>query len=89
MSNLRNWALGSTILALLLIGPIAALLTVLAAEMLTDVLTQAGVAPVCIAAAGAIAWILLRKYRPEMGLNWGRKRRDAPAPAAPPPEASR
>jgi uncharacterized membrane protein len=89
MSNLRNWALGSAILALLLVGPIVALLTGVAAEMLSDVLTQAGVAPVCIAAAGAIGWVLLRKYQPELGLNWGRRRPVAPSQAAPPRQASR
>ena len=65
MSNLRNWAMGSAIFGLLLIGPVIALLVVIAGEMLTDVLTQAGVTAVSFVAAGAIAWALLFKHRPQ------------------------
>ena len=63
MSNLPNWAVGSTIMALVLLGPIIAFFVVIAAEMLTDVLTKEGMTAVCIVAAGAIGWGLFRSYR--------------------------
>jgi hypothetical protein len=65
MSNVRNWALGSAIVALILLGPVLAFFVVIAAEMLTDVLTKEGVTAVCIVAAGAIGWGLFRSYGPQ------------------------
>lgn len=65
MSNFRNWALGSAVILLILIGPIIALLVIIAAEMLSDVLTNKGMTAISMAIAGAIGWVLLRKYRPQ------------------------
>jgi hypothetical protein len=65
MSNLPNWALGSAVVALLLLGPILTFLVVLGAEMLVDVLTTPEVTPVCIVAAGAICWGIFRAYSPQ------------------------
>lgn len=62
MNNVRNWALGLTISALILLGPVLAFFVVIGAEMLTDVLTKGGVTVVCIVAAGAIGWGLFRSY---------------------------
>jgi hypothetical protein len=63
MGNLSNWAVGSSIIVLILLGPIIAFFVVIAAEMLTDVLTKEGMTAVCIVAAGAIGWRLFRPYR--------------------------
>jgi O-antigen/teichoic acid export membrane protein len=65
MSNLPNWAVGSSIIVLILLGPIIAFFVVIAAEMLTDVLTKEGMSAVCIVAAGAIGWSVFRSYRPQ------------------------
>ena len=65
MSNLRNWALGLAIMALLLLGPVMAVFVVLAAEMLSDLMTTGGVTAVSILAAGVIGWALVRKHRPQ------------------------
>jgi hypothetical protein len=64
MSNLPNWAIGSAVMALVLLGPIIAFFVVIAAEMLTDALTKEGVTVVCIVAAGAVGWSVFRSYRP-------------------------
>jgi hypothetical protein len=63
MGNLPNWAVGSSTIVLILLGPIIAFFVVIAAEMLTDVLTKEGTTAVCIVAAGAIGWRLFRPYR--------------------------
>ena len=65
MSNLRNWALGSAVMALILLGPIIAFLVVIGAQMLRDVVTTPGVTAVCVVTAGAIGWGLLRPSRPQ------------------------
>jgi hypothetical protein len=65
MSNLPNWAIGSAVMALVLLGPIIAFFVVIAAEMLTDALTKEGVTAACIVAAGAVGWGLFRSYRPQ------------------------
>jgi hypothetical protein len=67
MSNVRNWAVGSAITALILLGPILAFFVIIAAEMLTDMLTKEGVTTLYIFAAGAIVWGLIRKYGPQPG----------------------
>ena len=64
MSNLRNWALGSAVMALILLGPIIVFLVVIGAEMLCDMVATRGVTAVCVVAAGAIGWGLLRPFRP-------------------------
>ena len=65
MSNVRNWAVGSAITALILLGPILAFFVIITAEMLTDMLTKEGVTALYIVAAGAIGWGLIRKYGPQ------------------------
>jgi len=62
MSNVRNWAFGLGVAVLILCGPTIALLVLMASEMVTDLLMKAGAAPVSIFAAGAVGWVLLRKY---------------------------
>jgi hypothetical protein len=64
----RNYAVGSAIAALILLGPVAALLMVAAAEMLIDLLIVEGTSAVCAVAAGSIGLVLSRKFwrRPEM-----------------------
>ena len=67
----RNCAVGSAIAALILLGPVAALLMVAAAEMLIDLLIVGGTSAVCAVAAGSIGLVLSRKFwrRPEMMLQ--------------------
>jgi hypothetical protein len=62
MSNLRNWASGVLVAALILLGPILAFVVVIAAEMLADLVTRAGATVIWPAVAGAMAWVLLRKF---------------------------
>ena len=62
MSNLRNWASGALVAALILLGPIIAFVVVVAAEMLTDLVTKVGATVIWPAVAGAMAWVLLRKF---------------------------
>ena len=57
-----NYAVGSAIAALILLGPVAALLMVIAAEMLTDLLIAGGTTAVCAVAAGSIGLILSHKF---------------------------
>ena len=66
----RNYAVGAAIAALILLGPVAALLMVAAAEMLIDLLIVETSA-VCAVAAGSIGLVLSRKFwrRPEMMLQ--------------------
>ena len=58
----RNYAVGSAIAALILLGPVAALLMVAAAEMLIDLLIVGGTSAVCAVAAGGIGLVLSRKF---------------------------
>ena len=58
----RNCAVGSAIAALILLGPVAALLMVAAAEMLIDLLIVGGTSAVCAVAAGSIGLVLSRKF---------------------------
>ena len=64
----RNYAVGSAIAALILLGPVAALLMVAAAEMLIDLLIVGGTSAVCAVAAGSIGLMLFRKFwrRPQV-----------------------
>jgi hypothetical protein len=62
MSNVRNWALGLVMAALILFAPIIAFVMVTAVEMPTNLVTQVGASAVWPVAAGAIGWVLLRKY---------------------------
>ena len=58
----RNYAVGSAIAALILLGPVAALLMVAAAEMLIDLLIVGGTSAVCAVAAGSIGLVPFRKF---------------------------
>jgi len=58
---IRNYAIGSVIITLVLLSPAIALLMFIATEMLTDVLVAAGASTACAIAAGAIGLVLLRK----------------------------
>ena len=57
-----NCAVGSAIAALILLGPVAALLMVAAAEMLIDLLIVGGTSAVCAVVAGGIGLVLSRKF---------------------------
>ena len=69
VSNVRNWAEASAIVALILLSPIVAFLMVITAEMLIDVVIEARVTAICAAAAGAIGWALFRKNRPRLNVE--------------------
>jgi hypothetical protein len=62
MSIVRNCAVALVIGALILLSPVAALLIVMSAEMLADLVAQAGVpAMLDLVIAGAIGWVLFRR----------------------------
>jgi hypothetical protein len=73
--------------ALILFGPIIALSVGIAAEMLTDLLMEVGAAPACTLAAGAIGWVLYRKFWPhsEEAPKWGPEQEPGEAAIAAPP----
>jgi len=58
----RNYAVGSVITALILLGPVVTFLMVIAAEMLTDSLMVGGTSAVCAVVAGSIGLVLSRKF---------------------------
>jgi hypothetical protein len=62
MSNVRNWASGLLLGALILLAPIIGFAVVVAAEMLTDLLARLGAPTVWPIAAGVTGWALLRRY---------------------------
>jgi hypothetical protein len=87
MRGLRNWAVGSVIAALILLSPIIAALMVISAELLIDLLMEARLTAVCIAAAGVIGWVLSRKRssHPDVAAQSGPEHaRDEAAIAVPP-----
>jgi hypothetical protein len=59
---IRNYAVGSVMTALILLGPVVAFLVVITAEMLTDLLMVGGASAVCAVAAGSIGLVLSRKF---------------------------
>ena len=60
MSNIRNWASGVLVAALILLGPVIAFVMIVTAEMATDLVTRLGATwPL---AAVAVGWLLLRKF---------------------------
>ena len=61
MSDVRNWASGFIVAALVLLAPIIAFVVVVAAEVLTDLLARLGPPVVWPVAAAALGWVLLRK----------------------------
>ena len=62
MGNVRNWASSFVVAALFLLAPIIAFAVVVTAEMLTDLMAKMGASAVWPVAAGAMGWVLLRKY---------------------------
>jgi hypothetical protein len=62
MSTLPSWAQCSIIAASVLLSPALAFLMVIAAELVIDFAMEVGAAAVCVVAAGAVGWVLLRKY---------------------------
>jgi hypothetical protein len=85
MSGIRNSALGSAIAALIPLSPIVAFLMILAAEMLIDLLIEVGATADCALAAGAIGWVLYRKYWPHPNApQWGREQEPDEAAIASP-----
>jgi hypothetical protein len=59
---IRNYAVGSAITALILLGPVVTFLIVIAAEMLTDLMMVGGTSAVCAIVAGSIGLVLSRKF---------------------------
>ena len=65
MSSVRNWAAVSAIAALILLSPIVALLMVIAAEMVIDLVMEAGARTVLsLLMVGALGWLVSRKQSP-------------------------
>ena len=62
MSNIRNWASTAVVAALILLAPIIAFVVVVTLEMLGDLMARAGPTVIWPAVAGAMAWVLLRKF---------------------------
>jgi hypothetical protein len=62
MSNVRNWASGLGMAALILLAPIIGFAVVVTAEMVTDLVAKLGGPAVWPVAAGAVGLVLLRKY---------------------------
>jgi hypothetical protein len=62
MSNVRNWASAAVVAGLILLAPIIALAVVVMAEMLGDLAARAGATAIWPVVAGAMAWVLLRKF---------------------------
>ena len=88
MSGVRNWAVGSAIAALVLLSPALAFLMGVAAEVVIDLMMEAGLAGICAVAAGVIGWVLFRRRssRPEPSAQSGWERGfDEAAATAPPP----
>jgi hypothetical protein len=62
MNNVRNWASAAVVAGLILLAPIIAFVVVVMAEMLGDLMARAGPTAIWPAVAGAMAWVLLRKF---------------------------
>jgi positive regulator of sigma E activity len=62
MSDVRNWASTVVIAGLILLAPILGLFAVATLEMLGDLVAHAGAAAIWPVVAGAMAWVLLRKF---------------------------
>jgi len=73
MSNVQNWATGAVTGTLILLAPIIACVMIVTMELLIDVITQVGSTIIWLAVAGAMAWVLLRKFGvSSMRLDGGR-----------------
>ena len=87
MRRLRTWLRWSVAVAVLLVSPAVALLSVIAAEVLIDLLIEAGVATnLCLLTAGAIGWVLLRNRSTHAGRTrqWEEEEGEQAAMAIPP-----
>jgi uncharacterized protein YhdP len=62
MSNVRNWASVTVVAGLILLAPIIAFVVVVTAEILGDLIARAGATAIWPGIAGAMAWVLLRKF---------------------------
>jgi hypothetical protein len=62
MNNVRNWASAAVVAGLILLAPIIAFFVVITMEMLGDVTARAGATAIWPIVAGAMAWVLLRKF---------------------------
>jgi hypothetical protein len=62
MSNTGDWACGLLVAVLILFGPIIAFVMIMTVEILTDFVAKVGATAVWPLAAGAMGWVLLRKY---------------------------
>jgi hypothetical protein len=69
-----------------LLSPVLAFLMLIVAEMEIDLLMEAGTSADCTIAAGAIGWVLFRKYgaQPEVPQSVAEEAPDEAAIAAPP-----
>ena len=66
MNSIRCGTVASVIAALILLSPVVAFLTVISAELLIDLLREVRTAAIyAAAAAGAVAWVLFRKFWPQ------------------------
>jgi hypothetical protein len=68
VTPIRNYAVGSMITALILLGPVVTFLMVIAAQILIDLLMVGGISAVCAVVAGSIGLVMSRKFwrRPEV-----------------------
>jgi nitrate reductase gamma subunit len=86
MGSVRNWAAGSAIAALVLLSPVVAFLTVIAAEIAVDGLMEAGATGVCAIAIGAVGCVLFRRIlRSEIARQSASDEVCAAPPVAAPP----
>jgi hypothetical protein len=88
MRSVRTWVAWSVAAAVLLVSPVVAFLMVMAAEILIDLVIEAGLATVlCLVIAGVIGWALRRNRSLHTGrsLEWEPDEEpDRAAIAAPP-----
>jgi nitrate reductase gamma subunit len=86
MASVRNWAAGSAIAMLILLSPVGAFLAVIAAEVLIDMLMEAGVTGVCAVTIGVVGCVLFRRIlRSETARQSGAKEVCEAPPIAVPP----
>jgi hypothetical protein len=62
VSSVWKWAAGSAVGVLILLAPVIAFVVVVTAEMLGDLMVGAGAPAIWPAVAGAMAWVLFRKF---------------------------
>jgi hypothetical protein len=62
MSNVGNWTSAAVVAALILLAPVIAFAVVVMTEMLGDLMARAGPSVIWPALAGAMGWVLLRKF---------------------------